>query len=326
MLLAPWVALSPRAANPVLFTAAFGALNVALVASLLRRGLARLGTAGGPGLVAWLCAGFACGTAHWYAAAAGTVWHTSQVCGLSFLLLAAREALAAGRPQVCGALLGLAVACRPPLAFALPFFAPLLLGAGRGLRSALRLIAPLGLALLLLLAYNYARFGAWTDFGYTRMDVGATLRPYLEHGLFSASHLPRNAFYAFLNLPAPIARFPFLKLDPMGNSLLFTSPFLLGALLRRPAGRWGWSALAAAAAVLGADLLYFSTGYAQFGYRYSLDAMPFLLLLAAAGFAERAGPALAALRGLVAWSVLVNLLGMLWILNWPRMWLQLWGG
>lgn len=324
LLMLPLAALGSRAANPVLFTAAFGALNVVLVGSLLRRGLPRLGRPVEPGLVGWMTLAFALGTAHWYSAAAGTVWHTSQVCGLTFVLLAVFEALGRGRLPVCGLLLGLAMAARPPLALALPFFAPLVFAAGprRAAGPALALLSPLGLCLLSLLLYNEARFGAWLDFGYTRMDVGPVLRPFLDQGLFGLTHLPRNLFYALLHFPAPRGRFPFFALDPMGNSLLFTSPFLFGAFLKKPAGAWGAGAALAALAVLGVNLLYFSTGYAQFGYRYALDAMPFLVLLAAAGFA-RATPLL---KGLALWAALVNLLGMLWILNWPRMWPQLAAG
>jgi hypothetical protein len=320
VLMLPLVAASPRLANPVLFTAAFGAANVVLVAALLRRGLPRLGLVVEQRRAAWLVVAFALGTPHWYSAAAGTVWHTSQVCGLTFLLLAALEALGRGRPALCGLLLGLAAAARPPLAFALPFFAPLLARGTRRTAAALEFVAGVAPCALALLLYNFARFGSLADFGYLRMSVGPVLQPFLERGLFHPAHVPRNAFYALLHLPRPSAQFPFLALDPMGNSLLFASPFLVGMLLRRPAGVWGWAAAAAAAAVLGVDFAYFSSGYAQFGYRYVLDAMPFLLLLAAAGYAGRS---VALLAGLVLLSVLVNLLGMLWILNWPRMWLQL---
>lgn len=322
LLMLPLVALSPRAANPVLFSAAFGAANVVLLGSLLRRGLPHLGLAAEPSLVKWMVLAFALGTPHWYCAAAGTVWPTAQVCGLFFLLLGAREALGPARPAVCGLLLGLAAAARPPLGFALPFFAPLLVTAGRSraVRVGLALLSSFGLCIGLLLAYNRLRFGAWTDFGYSRMIVGPVLRPFLDQGLFSLAHLPRNVFYGLLNLPWPTARFPFLQLDPMGNSVFFASPFLVGVLLRKPAGAWGWSLVLSSLAMLGVDLLYFSTGYSQFGYRYALDAMPFMVLLAAAGFAGRPSWVF---KALTLAALLVNLLGMLWILNWPRMWLQL---
>jgi hypothetical protein len=258
--------------------------------------------------VGWMTAAFAFGTAHWYSSAAGTVWHTSQVCGLTFLLLAAREAVGRGRPALCGLWLGLAFAARPPLAFGLPFFLPLLMGRPwrDRVRAAVMLGLPLALCGSLILGYNLVRFGSWTDFGYTYMKTGPVLEPFLRQGLFSLRHLPRNLYYALLHLPRPMSRLPFLAFDPMGNSVLFCSPFLIGAVLRRPLGPWWWCAWTASAAVLGTNLLYFSSGYAQFGYRYSMDAMPFLVLLAAAGLAGRSA---VLVKTLVLSAVAFNFLG-----------------
>lgn len=322
VLLAPFVTLFPGRANPVLFTAAFGAANVVLMASFLRRALPRAGVAAEPRFLAWMLAAFALGTAHLYSAAAGTVWFTSHVCGLTFLLLAAREAVGPGRPAWCGGWLGLAVACRYPLGFTLPFFLPVVLGEGRraALRRAVALALPLGAAVSALLLYNRARFGAWLDFGYSGMDVGPRLQPFHDQGLFSLAHLPRNAYYALVHAPRLSTAPPFLSFDAMGNSFLLVSPFLLAALVAGARERWRAAAWAATAAVLGTDLLYFSTGFAQFGWRYSLDAMPMLMLLAAAGFRGQAG---LTCRALVALSIALNVWGAAFILNWPRMWSRL---
>jgi peptidoglycan/LPS O-acetylase OafA/YrhL len=53
-------------------------------------------------------------------------------------------------------------------------------------------------------------------------------------------------------------------------------------------------------------LMYFNTGWYQFGYRFVLDFLPFLLLLAALGMKER--PTLPA-KLLIALSVLINVWG-----------------
>ena len=53
-----------------------------------------------------------------------------------------------------------------------------------------------------------------------------------------------------------------------------------------------------------------ATGYAQFGYRYTLDYMPFMLLLIIVAVGRRIQWYEAALIGL---GVLVNLWGVLWI-------------
>ncbi len=318
LMMMPLLAIAPRHVNPVLFTAVFGAANVVLMAAFLRRALPRLGVLPATGLVRWLTVGFALGTVHWYSASAGSVWYTSQVCGLTFLLLAAWEATGRGRPALCGFLLALAMCCRPPLAFALPFFAPVIFGlpSDRRLAATLRLAAPLTVAVGLLALLNYARFGSLTDFGYTSMKVGGVLKPHLERGLFALGHFPRNVYYGFLHMPELTASFPHVKFDPMGNSLFLVSPFLAGVFLAGMEGIWRKAAWGAMLLVCGVDLLYFSSGFAQFGYRYSLDFAPFIVLLAAGGIGRAAW---FPLRALVVAAVTLNFLGMVWILNWARM-------
>ncbi|MBN2369095.1 MAG: hypothetical protein JXO72_01265 [Vicinamibacteria bacterium] len=314
LLLVPWVLFSSRA-NPLVFTAVFAALNVVLLRSLLMRGVDRLGVRSDS--VGWLTFAFAFGTAHWYASAAGTVWYTSQICGLTFLLASIVEALGPGRPWLCGLLLGLAVAARPPLGFAFPFFLMLLLRRERAWRALALFGGPIAGCVGLLLAYNLTRFGSPFDFGYERMRVGDVLRPFLEQGLFSLAHMPRNVFYALLNPPAPSTTFPFIRFDPFGNSFLLLSPFLLSAALARPRDAAWWGCWAGVFAIFINDLCYFSSGYFQAGYRYSLDFMPFLMLLAGMGFRGKMA------RLLVVVSAPLQLACLIWFLNWPRMWCQI---
>jgi hypothetical protein len=59
-----------------------------------------------------------------------------------------------------------------------------------------------------------------------------------------------------------------------------------------------------------ADWLFAATGWAQFGYRYALDFLPFLVLLVFVAMAPRARTAHLAL---IALAVAVNLWGVLWI-------------
>jgi uncharacterized membrane protein len=118
-------------------------------------------------------------------------------------------------------------------------------------------------------------------------------------------------------------------------SLLLTSPaFLLGLAV---VGRFGRSRLVTGsvlAVVLVAllDLMHFSQGWVQFGYRFSNDAVPFALLLVALGIdhlttrdttagAARGRWARAALplaMGLIVASMAINLWGVIWsrLLGW----------
>jgi hypothetical protein len=100
--------------------------------------------------------------------------------------------------------------------------------------------------------------------------------------------------------------------DAMG--LLWTSPAWLLAV---PTIR-GWGkgrlvsgALTAVGLIALANLMHFSQGWVQFGYRFANDFAPFLLLLLALGI-ERLGGLRWFVVGLVAVSIAVNWWGVVW--------------
>ena len=105
-----------------------------------------------------------------------------------------------------------------------------------------------------------------------------------------------------------------------GLSLLLVSPAWLLAL---PTLRsWGKGRLVsgAALAILGivlVNLMHFSQGWVQFGYRFSNDFAPFALLLVALGI-ERIGGVRPIVVVLIGWSIAANLWGVVWdrILGW----------
>jgi hypothetical protein len=65
------------------------------------------------------------------------------------------------------------------------------------------------------------------------------------------------------------------------------------------------------------NLMHFSQGWVQFGYRFSNDFVPFALPLVALGMARRRGIGLLG-AWLIGLSVAVNLWGVIWgnILGW----------
>jgi hypothetical protein len=111
-----------------------------------------------------------------------------------------------------------------------------------------------------------------------------------------------------------------VQFDPWGTGLWAVSPALVFAL--RPPRRQDaalfaacWLGVLLAAAP---NLLYYNTGWYQFGYRFSLDFTPFLLVLVAMGLRRPLHPAAGTLFGaLLAASVASNLLGARWFLRLP---------
>jgi hypothetical protein len=88
--------------------------------------------------------------------------------------------------------------------------------------------------------------------------------------------------------------------------IFFASPALLFAFradFRRRVVKACWLGVASIMLPL---ITYYGIGYVQFGYRYALDFMPFLILLTAFGLPD---PMTNRARALVATSVVINMWG-----------------
>ena len=116
----------------------------------------------------------------------------------------------------------------------------------------------------------------------------------------------------FLMSPEYIPYFPFLKPLPDGMSILLTTPailYVLKAKFNESVNLW---ALLAMVGIMVPIVVWFSTGWVQFGYRYALDFLPFAIVLIASGTGKTVSKMLIAL---VAISVAVNLWGALWVVH-----------
>jgi hypothetical protein len=184
------------------------------------------------------------------------------------------------------------MATRTPIAFAAVFFLlQLFFPGGRLDRSRpqekllqlLRFGTPVLLVGMALMAMNMARFERPFEFGHTYL-AGGTIERIQAHGLFGLSFLARNLAAALLLLPTVQGVAPFVRLSRHGMSLLLSTPpfcLLFAPRQPRPAVHWMlWITLLAVAIPL---LFYQNTGHIQFGYRFSLDFTPLLMLLLAVG-------------------------------------------
>src|SRR4029079_7325091 len=111
-----------------------------------------------------------------------------------------------------------------------------------------------------------------------------------------------------------------IRPDQIGMSILLTSPAYLLAI---PAVIYGWrrrlvtGSLLAVVAITIVNLMHFSQGWVQFGYRFSNDFVPFALVLVVLGM-MRLGRVRGIVGVLVAVSIAVNAWGVAWglILGW----------
>jgi hypothetical protein len=294
LLLVPFVALQGVRFNDILFTIGLGGLNVALIALLLRRanehGIIMLSALQRGLLVLF----FALGSTHTALAPYGRVWYTGQLIGFACVTLAYLAAIRMRR-SAAFACAGLAISgallTRNHLAFAGLWPACYLLwrhwqeDSGRRSRLVgyvLAGLAPIVLAVALLGAYNWLRFGNPFDNGlaYHRMSPFFA-RDYRRYGAFNLYYLPTNLFYQFAAYP-----FPWRSGSEMGGSLFLLSPVFFAALWGIIVGRPRWSVWALVGTILLVAvpiLLLMGTGWRQFGPRYTLDFTVPLLLLTALG-------------------------------------------
>jgi len=327
ILLMPLVTLWGLGVSDIPFGAVIGAINVALMYDLL--GVMQVSESARR----WLTALFAAGTVHWYVAAIGSYWFNAHVVAVLFVTLFARETLCGGArhaaPLRAGLWLALAGLARPTALFAAPFFLAWVWMQQR--RSFLRELALFGFALAFgvgaHLAYNAARFGSPLDFGYAYVQGAENITSaYARYGGFNLRFVPFNLYVSLLRPPDILSQFPFLRPSPWGMSILLTSPaffYIFRAFRRDPIIIASWAGLLG---VMISLWMYHNTGSLQFGYRYSLDAAPFLMLLTAAGMQGHISPLK---RGLVIVSILVNWAGMAWMFahlhgfGWAGMWYRL---
>jgi hypothetical protein len=254
------------------------------------------------------------------------------------------------RQVLAGFLFGLACTARLTIVFGAPFF--MFVGSGgsfvrRSISAGLGAIVPVGA----LLAYNLATTGHLFHPGYDYLyhleaNGYAALGYNPAWSIEDIRYLPQNLRLMFLSTPAifpdrvpaglgngaPLCTAvgsvrglfdpacPIALPRDVGMSLILTSPaylYVVPALRRLRASRLVAGCSLAVLAIAVVNLMHFSQGWVQFGYRFSNDFVVFALPLVALGMSRRGGVGLLA-AWLVGLSVAVNFWGMTWgnLLGW----------
>ena len=259
------------------------------------------------------------------------------------------------RQFAAGLLFGLACTARLPVLFAAPFF--MLVGSGggwwrRSWSAGLGAVLPVGALLL----YNLATAGsffhpAYEYLYYLESNFYPTLGYNPAWSIEDPRYIPQNARIALLSTPIlfpdvwpdslgantrafctdPGAtralfdiRCPLAVPSDLGMSILLTSPAFLLAVPALRALRGSRLAAGAAVSVLLiglVNLMHFSQGWVQFGYRFSNDFVPWAVVLVALGaeaVVRRRSWGWPLVGVLVGASILVNAWGVAWgnLLGW----------
>lgn len=217
-------------------------------------------------------------------------WFYAQVVGTTLTLLAMFEYCRSPAPNwwLIGTYLGLAAATRLTLAIGAVFFIYLLLtgnGANK-LRQLIKMAVPITAALLILLAYNFARFQNPLESGYRLQHVPQWHAQARSVGFFSLKHVPTNLYFLLLHGPkrilidenSSLLKFPYIQADLWGMSIFFNTPLLIYLLLYKKRNNILRAALLTTGLMLVPILTYYGIGAAQFGYRYAIDFLPFIFL------------------------------------------------
>jgi hypothetical protein len=256
------------------------------------------------------------------------------------------------RQFLAGLLFGLACTARLTVVFGAPFF--ILVGGGgtwvrRGFSASLGAAIPVAALLL----YNFVSTGQLFHPGYQyqyELEAGfyTNLHYNLAWAIEDPRYIPQNLGIMLFSTPAMapdvypagLGGGQALCVDPgavrglfdrdcpialprdIGMSVILTSPaylYGLAALRRYGRNRLVTGAALAVLIIAFINVMHFSQGWVQFGYRFSNDFVPWALVLVAVGLERvRSRLGIAVAVGLVALSVAINLWGVAWgnILGW----------
>ena len=274
---------------------------------------------------------------------------TARALSSLWVALSSPEARQVG----AGILFGLAVTARLTILFGFPFF--LLVGGGSSwLRRGMLAGAGAAVPMAALLVYTYAATGQLFNpayqyqYGVELVAYGSVLNYNADWSITDFRYIPQNLAIMFAGMPRILPQFssvfpgdfgtqlcvdtsarglfdqncPLAIPEATGTSILLTSPaFLLAPLAWRPLrhlriDRVTAGATIAVIAIATVNLMHFSQGWVQFGYRFSNDFVPFAIILVALG-ASRLGRLWPVVL-LVAASIAINFWGTMWgvMLGW----------
>lgn len=294
IVLMPFIAVFGVGLTDAFFNAVIAALNVGIVAILLRKLSKRNiipSTRTQRGILIVL---LAIGSVHFPMAVGGTVWLTGQLIGFMFVALAYLAAVSLEREFAffgAGLMIAAAMLTRNHLLFMGLWPGLFLVKShwGDEKKSITRYILigllPVFIGGIAYLGYNVIRFGTPFEVGITYHGMNSIFRnSYETYGPFSLHYVPINFYYQYLYYP--FASWPPTEELFMGGSLFLLSPLFLAAFWGIIKEKDRFNVWGLVLSILTTNILIITlmgTGWLQFGPRYTLDFTLALLLLTLMG-------------------------------------------
>ncbi len=315
-----------------IFWALIAALGPAMLFILLRR-LEETGRSGRTRREdLWLTALFAVGTVFFFVAVQGTVWFAAQTVAVPLIAAYTFFALAARRPILAGAMLGLCFLTRPTTALLCIFFGLEALRVSRrpdadaidptlpwwrkawrwlrdvqwgpAIRRGALFAAPILVCGAVAMWMNDARFDDPFEFGHSFLQI--RWRDRIERwGLFNYHYFAKNLGVFATSMPWLSLHEPHIMFSRHGIALWVTTPAILLTLWPKKLNATIVALWAAVIPVAIWNLMYQNSGWAQFGYRFALDYLILVFALLALT-RRRFGVGFAVL---FIWSIAINAFG-----------------
>lgn len=257
---------------------------------------------------------FGFGTPFFWSSLVGTTWFFSHVVTIFFLILS----LILHFKQKnfwSGIFFALAVLTRLPLILSGIFY---LLQLFKTKIKLLYFLIGASVFIPIFLMYNFLRFGDILETGYGKVydyynNSGIKVSILENFGYFNYKNVPLH-LYTFFIMPPNVSitegLVNNLKPSPFGMGILFTSPLLFLAL--RPIFKKGieLNSIITVFLVSLPSFFHYAQGWVQFGYRFLLDFIIFLMII----LAMRFKPSKFNLF-MIMFSVIVNYWGVLWAIE-----------
>jgi len=134
--------------------------------------------------------------------------------------------------------------------------------------------------------YNYARFGDFSPFSPYRLIQNVDTNTVVNGVYMSIMYIPRHIDALIFRLPKFSETFPYMTPSLYATAIWFTSPVLIYIfIVKRSLLKWAcWLAILPTFFIV---IQWAGVGFSQFGYRFALDFMPFLLILLALGLGQK---------------------------------------
>lgn len=276
IILMPFVFLfGPSFSQPIL-SIIIGSLNVALCFMVIKKFF------NNENLAIWISILFGFGTIHWYHAEVGSSWYIAHIIAIFFLWLSLLSIKFSKNLFLVGLLISFAFLSRIPAIMGILFPLIYLREKLFNIKSIILLGAGLAVGITINSLYNFLAFGSFLNAGYSLIP-NILNEPWYKYGLISFKYIPIHLQELFFSLPSFKDKFPYLVPSLFAMSMFFTTPAFIFAIFANYKNRLEFAVLVTIIAIAIPNLMHGGNGFTQFGYRHTLDFIPFLLILTASG-------------------------------------------